>query len=127
MPAWRFVIILALTSLLPTVPTVGLACVIFGADQSAVDRVQSSWGPAEAAMRKGSYSQALDELRSTAQYLPTIHNPNTRRCVGEGANIRITSASAGQKYLATHPGDLAGAKVAADAAWRAFPMSHNCP
>lgn len=123
MRACRFVIILALTSLLPTV---GLACVTFGADQSAVDRVQSSWGPAEAAIKKGSYSKALDELRSTAQYLPTIHDPNTRRCVGEGANIRITSASAGQKYLVAHPGDLAGARVAADAAWRAFPMSHNC-
>ncbi len=103
------------------------ACVQFGADQPAVGRVQVSWAPAERAMRAGAYAKALKELRATSTMLPSIHNAFTRRCVAEGANMRIASASAGETFLARHPSDRPGAKAAADRAWRTFPMKDNCP
>lgn len=108
-------------------PVVALGCADFGADASAVSKVQSSWGPAETAGRAGDYAKALKQLRTSATFLPTIHDASTRRCVASGSNIRIAWASAGEDYLTHHPADLSGAKVAADRAWRGYPMPHNCP
>jgi len=78
-------------------------------------------------MDAGDYSSAVSELRATSADLPRIANAFIRECVGEGAGLRIASASAGKAFLAIHPADRAGAKEAAARAWRAFPMRHNCP
>ncbi len=121
----RYVVFVALMALSVTVPV--FACVQFGADQRAVERVQSSWAPAEQAMQAGEYAKALKELRATSALLPAIRKPFTRNCVAGGANNRIASAIAGQSFLVRHPNDHGGAKAAADRAWRSFPMSHNCP
>jgi hypothetical protein len=108
-------------------PAASYACGNFGADRAAVDKVQSSWGPAEAAAAHADYARALELLEATKQYLPSIQNVDTRRCVGEGADLRIASATAGKSYLSKHPGDASGARSAYHAAWMAFPLSHNCP
>jgi predicted Zn-dependent protease len=104
-----------------------VACGSFAADDAAVARVQSSWGPAEQMMAKGQYASALEMLQSSQKYLPLIRNTFIRSCVAEGADLRIVSARAGQEYLAGHPGDAKGAATAADRAWRAFPQRHDCP
>jgi hypothetical protein len=106
-------------------PAIG--CVSFGADQPAIDKVQSSWGPAEDEMDSGQYAAAVKELRSTLPFLSLIRDPFIRNCVADGANIRIIAASAGADYLVQSPYDKRGAKAAADRAWKAYPMRHNCP
>ncbi len=78
-------------------------------------------------MDRHKYTQALAQFRSTEKYLPLIHNVFIRRCVAEGAQIRITSAQSGSAYLNGHPGDVHGAQIAANRAWRAFPQRHDCP
>jgi len=108
-------------------PSIVWACVHFGADQPAVDKVQASWEPGERLMDRHEYTQALAEFRSTEKDLPLIHNGFIRGCVAEGAQIRIVSAQAGSSYLKGHPGDVRGAQAAADHAWRAFPQRHDCP
>ena len=109
-------------------PAVGTACVTFGADQPAVDKVQASWGPGEELMDRHEYARALAEFRSTEKYIPLIHDALIRSCVAEGAQIRIVSASAGSAFLERHAGDVRGAQVAADRAWRSFPQQrHDCP
>lgn len=108
-------------------PAAAIACGHFGADQDAVDKVQSSWGPAETAAGRSDYAKALKLLDGTRPYVSSIHDANTRRCVGEGADIRISSARAGEAYIAAHPGDKDGAKAAYNKAWTAFPLQGNCP
>ncbi len=90
--------IIFVTAMALSVPVAAFAYVQFGADQPAVDKVQSSWAPAERAMQSGAYAKALKELRATSALLPSIHNAFTRSCVAEGANIRIVSATAGQSF-----------------------------
>jgi len=97
----RCILAFALAALL--FPSVAPACGSFGRDDSAVGKVQSSWGPAERLMAHGEYAKALKELQATAQFLPSIHDASTRACVAEGANIRIVAARAGAAYLSQHP------------------------
>lgn len=104
-----------------------LACDSFGPNEGAVDKVQSSWGPAEDLIAKHDYSRALAELEATERYLPLIHDAFIRKCVAQGANLRLVSARAGAAYELRHPKDVTGATSAAHRAWVTFPMSHNCP
>jgi hypothetical protein len=113
--------------LLALYPASGRACAHFGADTKAIDRVQSSWNTVAQDAAPRNYAREVALLESTARFLPEIHNAFIRGCVAEGANIRIASSKAGAQYLATHPRDTAGAKVAAERAWRNFPMRHDCP
>ena len=99
----------------------------YGTDNTAVQRVQSSWPPAENYLRNGHYARALARLRATSAYAPGIHDALTRRCINEGANMRIASATAGQMFLSAHPGNYAGAHAAATRAWRNYPLSGLCP
>lgn len=108
-------------------PTVAEACAKFGADQRTIDKVQSSWAPGEKLMHGHQYHRALATFRSTERYLTLIHDRFIRKCVAEGADIRVVSAQAGAVYLDQHSGDVRGAQSAADRAWRAFPMRHDCP
>jgi hypothetical protein len=108
-------------------PVGASACVSFGADTKAVDKVQSSWDPAERLTSSGDYATAVKELEATARFLPSIKNAFIRGCVAGGSNIRIVSAKAGESYLSAHAGDLAGAKHAADVAWKSYPQRHDCP
>jgi hypothetical protein len=78
-------------------------------------------------MERYQYAEALRHLESTYIFVPAIKQPFIRTCVADGAQIRIVSARAGATYISAHPGDTAGAKLAADKAWRAFPIMHNCP
>jgi hypothetical protein len=77
-------------------------------------------------MKAGKCALAVKELRDSATYLSTIRNV-TRKCVAQGANLRLASASAGEAYLSARPGDLNGAKAAAHQTWLAYPVSRNCP
>ena len=78
-------------------------------------------------MNQYRFAEALQHLDSTYGYLLAIKDPFTRKCVAEGAQLRITSAKAGVAYLSGHSGDYSGAKDATDKAWQTFPMMHNCP
>ena len=122
-------ILIALFVMVFPLPTLaGGGCdAAFGSDAPAIFKVQSSWGPAERAMAAGHYARALRELQATMPALRLIRKPFMRRCVEGGAGIRIAAARAGFDYLHAHPGDLAGAKKAANHAWIAFPMANNCP
>jgi hypothetical protein len=97
------------------------------ADQATISKVQASWGPGETAMSAGHYAKAVAEFQSTISYLQSIHDVLVRKCVAEGANIRIASAAAGKTFLVRYPHDLAGAKVVSNGAWRAFPSRTDCP
>lgn len=108
-------------------PATAIACTSFGADHAAVERVQSSWAPAEHLMAQHRYTAALAMLSDTEKFLPRIHDAFVRGCVGEGAGVRIASAKAGNAYLSSHPRDVAGAQLAARRAWTSYPMGHNCP
>jgi hypothetical protein len=121
----RFAFVLVL--IFAVFPCAASACVSFGKDQTAVDRVQSSWLPAARLEAVGDYAKALAELKATALFLPAIHNSFTRGCVAGGVNIREAEASAGATYLVQNPGDFAGAKTAAHVAWYHFPLRHDCP
>ena len=46
----------------------------FGADGVAILKVQSSWSPAEHAMDRGLYGQALKMVRSTGRFLSAIRD-----------------------------------------------------
>ncbi len=100
---------------------------VFGSDRTAVEAVQRSWGPAELAMRAGEYDRARAMLEKSAAFLPSITDAFTRACVAGGADIRINEAIVGQNFLRVHPKDIAGARAAADQAWKSFPTAHNCP
>jgi len=102
------------------------ACTKFGRDDTPVEKVQSSWAPADAAMSHYRYAEALQHLNSTYGFLAAIKDPFTRQCVADGALQRISIARAGEQFLLNHPGDDRGAKLAADQAQRVFPMMHNC-
>ncbi len=119
--------ILALVALAVLIPDSSLACASFGKDESAVEKVQSSWLPADLAMDHYRYSEALQHLESTYIFVPAIKQPLLRKCVAEGSEQRMSMAKAGDKYISANPGDYSGAKLAAEKAWRAFPSIHNCP
>jgi hypothetical protein len=104
-----------------------LACVGFGPDQAAVEKVQSSWGGADQLYEWGDYVAAISRVESTKQYLPLIHDAFIRMCVTEGANNRIAAARAGEAYFTSHPGDAKGAAAAAALVQRTYPSHHNCP
>ena len=119
--------ILALVAVLVLVPGASLACASFGKDESAIDKVQSSWLPAEVAMDHSRYADALRHLEWTYAFVPAIKQPLLRKCVAEGSQQRISMAKAGDEYLSLKPGDYLGAKLAAEKVWRTFPTMHNCP
>jgi len=121
-------LIALLVVVMPVMALAGGGCdAAFGSDAPAIIKVQSSWGPAERAMAAGHYARALRELHATMPALRSIRKPFMRRCVAGGAGIRIAAARAGLDYIQVHPGDLVGAKKAANHAWIAFPMADNCP
>lgn len=119
-------IILAIL-LAASVPVAALACLDFGPDQPAINKVQSSWGPAEHLMAMGDYAQAVERLRATTQFLTSIQSAFIRGCVAEGANSRLAEANGGAVYLSMHAGDLTDATAAAQRALTNYPTRHDCP
>ncbi len=99
----------------------------FGADEPAVLKVQSSWYPAEQAMDRGHYAEALKMVRSTERFLSTISDKRVRKCVAEGAQMRIVEAIAGAAYLKKHNRNFSGARLASQKAWRALVFTDVCP